>query len=112
MAIVNYERIKRTTRLYFVCGLRAVNLLYKQSQTLKRIGLRLTAPPDAESVEKAFEQQMGEITNLRKTLAENEKIIIKGIVSDLEKSKIQPHATLPGVCYSYLHILLFKLYIN
>lgn len=97
IAIVNYERIKRTTRLYFVCGLRAVNLLYKQSQVLKRIGLRLTSPPDAEAVEKAFDQQMGEVTNLRKTLAESEKIIIKGIVSEVEKSKLNPHANLPGV---------------
>lgn len=96
MAIVNYERIKRTTRLYFVCGLRAVNLLYKQSQALKRLGLRLTAPPDADSVEKAFDKHMEEVENLRKKMAEEEKKVIKDIVKNIEQ-KLVPQKNNAGV---------------
>jgi alanyl-tRNA synthetase len=102
VAIVNYERIKRTTRLYFVCGLRAVNLLYKQSQVLKRLGLRLTAPPDAESVEKAFDKHMEEVENLRKKMAEEEKKLIKDLVKNIEQ-KLAPHKTTAVVFFLFLN---------
>jgi hypothetical protein len=97
VAIVNYERIKKTTRLYFVCGLRAVNLLYKQSQALKRLGLRLTAPPDADSVEKAFDKHLEEVEILRKKMAEEEKKVVKDIVKSIEQ-KLIPHKNTPAVC--------------
>lgn len=74
----------------------------------KRIGLKLTAPPDADSVEKAFEQLQAEVTNLRKSLAENEKIIIKSIISDVEKTKIHPHSNLPGVCFQFNHASIYS----
>jgi len=93
VAIVNYERIKRTTRLYFVCGLRAVNLLYKQSQALKRLGLRLTAPPDADSVEKAFDQHFTEVENLRKKMAEEEKKAVKDIIKNIEQKLVPQKAS-------------------
>jgi len=96
VAIVNYERIKKTTRLYFVCGLRAVNLLYKQSQALKRLGLRLTAPPDADSVEKAFDKHLEEVEFLRKKMAEEEKKVVKDIVKNIEQ-KLIPHKNTPAI---------------
>ena len=106
VAIVNYERIKRTTRLYFVCGIRAVNLLYKQSQALKRLGLRLTAPPDSDSVEKAFEQHMVEVENLRKKMAEDEKKVVKDLVKSVEQ-RLVPQKLNGGVCTPSPTILFF-----
>eukprot|EP01111_Echinosteliopsis_oligospora_P016107 TRINITY_DN6574_c0_g1_i1.p1 TRINITY_DN6574_c0_g1~~TRINITY_DN6574_c0_g1_i1.p1 ORF type:complete len:332 (-),score=61.93 TRINITY_DN6574_c0_g1_i1:216-1211(-) len=89
ITIVNYEKIKKTQRLYFVCGMRTTNLLYKQAQSLKRMGLKLTSPPDHASVEKAFDQTMIDVTGLKKTVADNEKVIVKAVCNELIEQNSQ-----------------------
>lgn len=40
---------------------------------------------------------MSEVASLRKTLADNEKIIIKAVVAEVEQTKLQPHSEKPEV---------------
>lgn len=92
IVVVNYERIKRTTRVFFVCGLRATDLLYRQSLGIKRIGIKLTVPPGYEPVEKAVDQLMADFSALRKTCTENEKIIAKALAAEILQNGVEKSA--------------------
>lgn len=74
ISIINQEKIKKTTRLYFVCGMRATSRLASLSLSLKRMALKVMKPSlDYLAVEKSFEILQDDNNKLRKIQADLEK---------------------------------------
>lgn len=83
IVVLYSEKIKKVTRLYFICGNRVVNYATNSAKVLKSIGTKLGIPPTPEEVEKAVEQTLENNTNLKKTIVEYEKIIFKSLAQEV-----------------------------
>eukprot|EP01112_Ceratiomyxa_fruticulosa_P024010 TRINITY_DN948_c0_g1_i5.p1 TRINITY_DN948_c0_g1~~TRINITY_DN948_c0_g1_i5.p1 ORF type:complete len:413 (+),score=100.24 TRINITY_DN948_c0_g1_i5:119-1357(+) len=81
--IINFEKIKKTTRITFLCGMRAINKATEAFLSLKRIALKVAMPIDCPAIEKSLDSMIDDNQKLRKVQSEYEKLLQRTCMQNL-----------------------------
>lgn len=86
LVILSTERMKKMTRLSFICGTRVTAYASSSAQTLKQMASRLACAPDA--VEQAVSASIDSSTQLRKQFNDLEKLFVQKCARELYANRV------------------------
>eukprot|EP00761_Pharyngomonas_kirbyi_P012602 gb/GECH01012629.1/.p1 GENE.gb/GECH01012629.1/~~gb/GECH01012629.1/.p1 ORF type:complete len:758 (+),score=163.83 gb/GECH01012629.1/:1-2274(+) len=83
VVVLGTEKVKKTTRLYFICGNRVTNYAFDSARTFRSMASKMRCGPQMTEVEKALDQKLASANSLRKQLTEYEKIVNRVVAEEI-----------------------------
>jgi len=81
LIILGTEKMKKMTRLSFICGVRVTAYATSSAQTLKQMALKLCCAPDC--VEQALVASLDASANVRKQFSDAEKLLVQKVAKEI-----------------------------
>jgi alanyl-tRNA synthetase len=81
LVILGTEKIKKTTRLSFICGVRVTAYATTSAQLLKRLASKLGCGPD--NVEQVLSNTLVASATVRKQLTDAEKLVVQKVAKEI-----------------------------
>lgn len=87
IVITGFEKVKKMTRLYFVCGQRVIQQAYQQAKVLKSIATKLNS--SVEDVEKSLDTYIDLSNQAKKQVTEYEKVVHHNMAKELQAQTVK-----------------------